>query len=175
LVGLTQDDQKQGRPPASQIAGPTPVLLWYSVAHQYAVRGQSAQADEAAQRARRLPSSTDEQTLLDRLPTAMVLMRRGDFAWAELELRLVGSSGNREAASQAMYLLAEMYHDQEKDHEAAKLLSGTLERLGAVRLGDDEDGDSPVNPRARMYYFYACHYARLGNAAKQRNSCRGDP
>lgn len=81
---------------------------------------------------------------------------------AEREYRLAIASAppETETAIRAQTNLAELFHDQQRDLEAAKVgqaLVDSADQNEAVQKAIT-DLDMQLNPRARLNYYYACHY-----------------
>jgi tetratricopeptide (TPR) repeat protein len=82
---------------------------------------------------------------------------------------------------QTAYLfLAEMFHDQENDLEAAKLLDDLLAELKKhQKPGDDSTVRSLAELSGRRHYFYACHFKSRNDSAQEEENLwkavEGDP
>ena len=107
-----------------------PILL-YSLAEAYAAQGKKDQAGETAARAFKIAPGKQQSELLRHLMVAQHLRGRGLFDWAKREFEHVISQGaaanSDEVPRHGPNHLAEMFHDQGQDLDAA----GTLEKLVA--------------------------------------------
>lgn len=129
-------------------------------------------ADEATARAQRalglMPESFQEH-----LETAYALQSRGLFDWAEREYRLVVEKAPAESYHpfRARFLLAEMLHDQLREHDAALVLqavSDAMEKEEVAQMVESHGTHSRGGIRSRMHSFYALHFGTQGDRAKQR-------
>jgi tetratricopeptide (TPR) repeat protein len=63
-----------------------------------------------------------------------------------------------------------MFHDQGQDLEAAAVLQKLVEAIDAGKLTEAKLGHRKANEvRARMNYFFVCHWQSKGDKAKQRD------
>ena len=144
--------------------------LVYVLAETQARLGDAAQSDQTARRARELAPGSDSPRLQARLEAAVGLKRRGRFDWAQAEYRQVIASGHALAAFYGNRELSEMLHDRGDNELAAKTCRKALE---ALQQRDTQWGDlaeEPRQARARMDYFFACHYAEKGDRTLQAQS-----
>ena len=149
--------------------------LLYMLAQAYAEQGahQKERADETANRALLLFPGKQREDLLRHWLVAQRLRQRGQFAWARREFEHIidqgGDAENDELRATAQCLLAEMEHDQAQDLDAATVLQKLVEALDAGKLTEAKLGHRKANEvRARMNYFFACHWQAQGERAKQR-------
>ncbi len=146
----------------------TVVPLMYALAEAQARAGDAAGAEKNAEEARGL-EPTQESTRLDtRLEAAAALRHHGRIAWAEQEYRLLAASKHPVAVFYAHRALAEMLHDQGKHLAAAESCEQAVKALTEKDLDWGDLIDHPKQLRARMYYFYACHYEEQGDQQKQQ-------
>lgn len=148
-----------------------PALL-YLLAQAYAEQGNKDRAEETASRALGLHGGKQNDQLLRHLRIATYLKNRGLFAWARREFEAViqrgGAEGN-EPAVMAQTLLAEMFHDQGADKDAAATMERLVKALDAGKVTEAElYGRRPAEIRARMHYFFACDAAAKNEDEKQR-------
>lgn len=150
------------------------LLLQYRLAEVYHRQGLAEEAEQAAQKAlAKQPQQFDEH-----LEAAFLLQERGLFDWAEREFNSViqaAGDGNL-AALRARFFLAEMYHDQLRNLEAAQ----TLEPMAEAAKSNPEYANRVRNARggadlseivARLHFFYAEHFAST-DRAKQKEHLR---
>jgi tetratricopeptide (TPR) repeat protein len=156
---------------APQIAA-DPLLL-YALAEVRAVRGDTAQAEQLAGRALALAPGKEPDDLSRHLGAAIRLQNRGRFAWAKREYRHVIAAGGptSDRTLQAQRLLAEMLHDQGEEQEAAELLQQLVQAVGINRPPQARVLRATLGEiRARMHFFFACHWAAKGDRARQAES-----
>jgi tetratricopeptide (TPR) repeat protein len=149
--------------------------LLYTLAQAYAEQGQKGRAEEAAARAFRLFPGKQQKQLLHHLLTAQQLREQGQFAWARREFEHVIAQGsdaeNDEIRAEAQCRLAEMFHDQGQDLDAAAVLEKLVETIQRGQVTESElSGRKPNEVRARMHYFFACHWETKGDPAKHRGA-----
>jgi hypothetical protein len=150
--------------------------LLYLVAEAQAGRGEAALAEQTAGRARGLSPGSDESSLGLHLQAGAVLEDRGRFAWAASEWEHVMQAAPPQSALtiEAARVLAELYHDQDQDRQAADALA-RIEKAFASRsnqspLPGQEGGDTETLGRltARRCFFEACRWKAEGDRARQR-------
>ncbi len=145
--------------------------LLYALAQACKEQGKGDSADEAAQRALKLHPGAGAEQLRAHLMTAYNLRQRGLFKWAEQEYRQViatGAAGNDYTVT-AHYGLSEMFHDQGKDLQAAQALETMVNNIEKNKIVKPEFANRPLAEiRARMEFFFACHWREKGDAAKQK-------
>jgi len=144
------------------------VGLLYLLAQTYADQGDRAAAEKTAQQAQQMPRPSDSFGLSLRMQTAWMLANRGRSDWAEAEYRFLTTCGQPLFAVDSGQRFAEYLHDQEKDEAAAEVYQKTLD--AAAQLRDDfvaEPSEFIRHCRARMNYFFASHWARQKDPAKQ--------
>jgi hypothetical protein len=150
-------------------------ILLYCVAEAQAAQGRQKEAEGTAQQAFKLNSGKDEKLLAQHWLAADYLRQHGLFAWAEREYRhlIAGADGNQELVQTAYLFLAEMFHDQENDLEAAKLLDDLLARLKKQqKTGDELTARLLAELSGRRHYFYACHFKSRNDATQQEQHLR---
>lgn len=145
------------------------VALLYRLAEAEVGQKQRESANQTAERARKLnPVKTGEQ-LLAYLDVVQHLQQRGLFDWAEAEYRRVIETGVPEYTAFAYTGLAEMLHDQGKNLQAAESLQGLVKPVDNAKLqGLEFLQRSVAEIRARVNYFFACHWADEGDLEKHR-------
>lgn len=143
----------------------------YLLADLHALRGNKAQAEQIAQRARQIAiksnDKNNESDLKIALQTAGLLRRRGHFDWAEQECRRLSEVPNLDISAAARITLAEAWHDRGDDVKAAETMQQFLHWVEAKENRGDVASDRIDQLRARMYYFQACDAQQHGNRAKQ--------
>ena len=147
-------------------------LLLYALAAARQRQGQADKGEELAKEAQKL----EPNDLSQHVAVARELYARGMLDWAEREFRFVIDSTPVDAgksinmATDARMSLAYLLHDRE-DHLAAALL--LKEPIDELRK---QSKSKSVLPRthqrekewkARMHYYYACHWEKLGDRAEQ--------
>ena len=149
--------------------------LLYVLAQAYAEQGPKLKerAEATAGRALQLFPGKQKDDFLRHLLVAQRLRQRGQFAWARREFEYViehaGEADTDELRATAQSLLGEMCHDQGQDLDAATALQKLVEALDAGKLTEAKLGRRKANEiRARMNYFFACHWQTKGDKAKQR-------
>jgi len=145
------------------------VTLLYRLAEAQAGQDDNESADGTAERARQLNPVKTEEQLLAYLDIVYHLQHRGLFEWAEAEYSRVIQTGMPQFKALAHAGLAEMCHDQGKNLQAAEALQGLVKPLDDAKLrGLEILQRSVAEIRARMNYFFACHWAEKGDVEKQR-------
>jgi tetratricopeptide (TPR) repeat protein len=158
----------------SQVAEHFPELfredaqLAYRMAEAALKQGREAEADAAAQQARKLnPEDADEHIL-----AAYSLQERGMRDWAEAEYRAaiaMSPPGSLEDL-RSRFLLSELLHDFQQDLEAAEVLQDVVTRMDSeevvmqrvkARLGRE-----PGSVRSRLHFFQAMHHLAQNERAK---------
>lgn len=145
-------------------------LLTYRLAEAQLKRGQKELAEETAKRAFEAPNDN----MTERYEWAYRLHQsRGLVKWAEREYRhiidkepLVSVNGLR-----ARQRLAEMLHDELRDHEAGQVYQPLVEAMDkdqSVERGVAQSRFEPSGIRSRMHYFFAEHARKKGDIAQQR-------
>jgi hypothetical protein len=150
-------------------------VLLYGVAEAQAAQAKQQTAEETAQQAYKLNAGKDPEHLALHWMAADRLRQRGRFDWAQREYRyLIGGSGVNQLLVQMAYVsLAEMFHDQGNDLEAAQLYEELMAAAKKQKLPDEEiAGRAPGELRARMHYFYACHYQSKNDSAQEEENLR---
>jgi len=148
--------------------------LLYLLADAYLKQGNEKLADETADRA----AALNADDIKEHVRLALELERRGSARWAQREYRRGIETGPAESLYYvwAHRNLAELFHDQQKELDAAKVLQDLIDRMEkdpavlksvhdySRRLSDRSD---PGHFYSRMYYFYALDYKSKGDRAKQ--------
>jgi hypothetical protein len=144
------------------------VAMLYLLAQTCAEQGDRAAAEKSAQQAQQMPRPSDFFGLNLRMQTAWMLANRGRSDWAEAEYRFLTTCGQPLIAVDAGQRLAEYLHDQQKDLGAGEAYQKTLDAAAQLRtdLGA-EPAEFVRHCRSRMNYFFACHWARQNDPAKQ--------
>jgi Flp pilus assembly protein TadD len=169
---LAEDENRQFELAPDETDVQTASLLFYAYAQACAALGDTARAEQVAQRAWSLqPDDSTAHYLV-----AGQLSRRGLFDWSEREYRrLIELSPSADEPMQQPYALssrlrlAETMHDQGRELPAAEVLDGL------VALMDDKEGGAQVKKvlmetlvrdpegiRSRAQYFRALHLLTEG-------------
>ena len=152
-------------------------VLLYALARAQQETGKKQQADETAERALKFHGGKSSRELFAHVRIAYHLQGHGWFAWAKREYRHVIGTGEPrgEPVVTAQSALAEMLHDQGDDLQAAKVLEQLVDAQGADtpnnrRLSNARTQFSRTSGevRARMHFFFACHFENANDRAKQR-------
>lgn len=153
---------------AAQFAG-NPVLL-YIVAQRQAEQGDRQRAEETAGRALKLNPGKGSSSLRKHYTVAVDLQTRGRVPWARREYRHVidTDAAGGLFGSYARYRLAEMLHDRGESLQAAGELEPMVKALAQNPHPEVSVRFPAAEIRARMNYFYACHYQRQNDRARQR-------
>ncbi len=146
------------------------VLLQYRFAEALSRQEKEDAAEAAAAAALQLhPQRYEEHRL-----AADMLQERGLHAWSEQEyLSLIKSHEPTELISvRSRLMLAELYHDQYRELEAAQVLQAMFDAMQDNPVIGEHLANlrSLESTRARMLLFYANHYGAQGDTAKQKES-----
>ncbi|MFM9196617.1 MAG: hypothetical protein ACKOWG_12930 [Planctomycetia bacterium] len=156
-------------------------VVGYAAALAERGRHRDADADTLAAAAFAKPSGTNAE-FIDRLQTAIMLVRWGAADWATREYKLVVEDPRTPAPQYTMaaVMFAEFLHDQEREDEAAaclrRLLEGREDKEGNNRRGAGGEqllqqfGRDPRSIRSRMHYFESCAAAAKGDAEARRRA-----
>jgi tetratricopeptide (TPR) repeat protein len=149
--------------------------LLYALAEAYVDQGQPARGEETAARAFQLYPGKQQKPLIRHFIMAKHLASRGRFAWSRREFDEVIARSDgpeyKELRALAISSLAEMFHDQGQDREAADVLEKLVASIDAGQVNEAElNGRRPSDLRARMHYFTSCHWEHEGDAAKRREA-----
>jgi len=167
-----------------------PVLL-YTLADALLAQDKKSAAQRAADRALGVHPGGDVNDLRRHAITAQTLEERGQMRWAYQEFRHVIHSGTPGSGLTVTVRrhLSELLHDQGEHLKAGETLEELLAAMekppadepggdepprGADPFGarDDErielDDETLAGFRARMNYFFACHYEERGDKPRQR-------
>jgi tetratricopeptide (TPR) repeat protein len=144
-------------------------LLLYGIAQAQAERGDSDRAEQTARRALALNPGDSFESMYQHLDAAVTLWQQGRLEWAEREFHQIidGRAPANEIIIQAYYALGEMLHDQGEELKAAETLKGLFEGVAKLPVGDEPFPGQPEN-RARMCFFFACHFEGLNDRDQQR-------
>ena len=147
-------------------------LPLYILAQAFVAQGDKPRAEKTAELAFKLnPGKELTQIDLHRFPTASQLRQRGLYDWAEREYRYVieNAPAAHDVAAAAAYALSEMFHDLDKNEQAAKTLDDAIRAAKEQGRGDNVlSRRAPGEIASRMHYFYACHYQGKNDAAKAK-------
>jgi tetratricopeptide (TPR) repeat protein len=146
-------------------------LRLYELAYLCQQKGNAELAEKIAEQARLLGGP--QRTFVQHAQIAFQLQKRGWLKWAEAKYRqaLELSEPTHPTALAARSLLSEMLHDRGDELEAAKVLKVAVDAIDekakkgiqVPQLGSRE----PATLRARMNFFFAAHYASLGDRPNQ--------
>jgi tetratricopeptide (TPR) repeat protein len=148
--------------------------LLYLLAEAQALRGDAAAADRSAEQALKLNPDVDERSLSMHLQAGRILEDRGRGDWAIHEWDYVArrAPNSSTIGTIAAHYLAELYHDLDRDDQAASTLARLVKafegRTDQYKLFGNEESLSLGAMRARQHYFEACHWRDKGDRAKQR-------
>ena len=148
--------------------------LLYLVAEAQVLRGDSAAAEESAAAALKLNPENDERALQAHLQAGWELEDRCRAEWAIREWEYVVRTAPRESqvAIRTASLLSELYHDLDRDEQAAatilKVEKSLAARTDQFRLLGNYESLSLGELRARRFYFEACRWREQGDRAKQK-------
>ena len=147
--------------------------LLYALAEAYLEQGQKDRAQQTAKQAFRLHPGKQQKALLQHFVVAQHLRGRGQFAWAHAEFEHVIAQGadgdNDDLRAMAQSVLAEMFHDQGQDLDAAQTLEKLVQAIDAGKVAEAELGGRKASEiHSRMHFFFACHWETKGDAAKRR-------
>ncbi len=147
----------------------TPALL-YLLAEAQAEQGSEEQAEATAQRALALRQGNNRNWLNERRLLATELWKRHRPDWAAREFRYVLDNGPKTdlVTILARHDFTRMLHDRGEALAAAEILQALVEHFKDHPDLAGQLGTSAEMTRARMHYFFACHYHQLKDYAKQR-------
>ena len=155
-----------------EIFAQEPILL-YTLAQAQHAQGRLQEAEQTAQKALGLNPGPQAEQILRHLMAALALRRKGFLPWAEQEFRYVlriSPMGHR-LYSLAAVQLAEMLHDQGRHLPAAEALEPLVRWANRPDAMPDALEDlTPLSLRARMHYFYACHWEEQKDRPKQKQA-----
>jgi tetratricopeptide (TPR) repeat protein len=135
--------------------------LLYAQAQSFKERGDAAQAEKYALQAFKIVS-TDQDDLTARFTVAQRLWMHGMTAWSEREYRRIVDSDPPESEQvlKGRNLLADMFHDQGRDAEAAAMLGRLVDQFEKNgELASKIIGEFDMRPgllRAQLHYYRAC-------------------
>jgi tetratricopeptide (TPR) repeat protein len=141
-------------------------LLLYRWAEAQRKHGNTASADETAQRALEL----DADNLERHIETARRLTDRMLYDWAESEFRqtIEKCPADDETGLEARLYLSDLLFDLERLLESAEVMQAAVEAVDADMKLLQNFGHSPGELRARMHYRFAMHLASQGDHSQQR-------
>ena len=144
--------------------------LLYALAQSYDERGDKQRARETAMRAFHLHPGTLNEQLGHHFMVAQQLCEHGQFAWARREFEHVISTANEAESLSAMarMLLAEMFHEQGQDRDAAAAMEKLVNLMDAGKVPETMFGGRARQIRLKLHYFSACRWAASGDVVKQR-------
>ncbi len=150
-------------------------MLLYGLGRARKLQGNEKLAKELADKAFKLPvqaaNAVDaEMQLRWRSLFAERLQIHGMFDWSEREYRGILATGpvDSDVVARARLALAELFHDQQRDAEAAELVRvlSTQVRDNAVLRAKLTQPSNPIYPRfppnriqAKIHYYEACRLA----------------
>ena len=141
-------------------------VLMESLAQAQRKLGRTAEADKLSDQAAELIKG-DAGVHRD---AGQKFVRRGLFDAAEREYRLAiaGAPQETETAIHSQFELGELLHDQERELEAAKVLQVLIDAADNNEELRKELKTMPLalDPRARLPYYYACHYQSHNQLSK---------
>lgn len=150
-------------------------VLMYTLAEARLAQGNQELAEDAARRALAIHGDSQQEHVL----LASRLGDRGLPHWADREwaeaIRL-GPAGTQWDVM-ARKLLANSYHDQQQDAEAAKLIEDLLNAadkdpaiMQRVRAAQQQQFETSVDAlRSDLHFYQACQAQREGDVARQRS------
>jgi tetratricopeptide (TPR) repeat protein len=153
--------------------GTSPDLL-YLMAEAQSLRGDAAVAERSAEQALKLNPEIDERSLSVHLQAGRILEDRGRTEWAIHEWEYVArrAPSRSTVATVAGHYLGELYHDLERDDQAAATLARLEKafsgRTDQYKLFGNDESLSLGELRARRHFYEACHWRDKGDRAKQR-------
>ena len=109
----------------------------------------------------------------ERTNLAQLLINRGQFNWAESELResLEGLEDSPDSiAVIGLQLLASMLHEQDRDEDAAKALEKWISRYESEKLFRMQVENYQIDLASNYYLFEGNHQAQKGNVQKAREA-----
>jgi len=166
---LIQSEQQTSKHQPEQTEPEIIAALYGLLALACAEDGQVDLAKQYVESAEAANPCRTEVQLAMQLEMAYLFQRHGKFAWAERAYRRIIDHGDYAQAVRATRSLAEMFYDLDRPADAAKVLEQTLDVLTKNRVAfPDPAGTTPAMLRARMYYFWACHWKKEGDLVKQQ-------
>ncbi len=147
----------------------TPALL-YLLAEAQADQGKNEFAEQTAERAWSLRRGSSRNWLEERRRLALELWQRHRPEWAVREFRYVLENGpeNDLVTIFTRYSFARMLHDRHEVLEAARVMEKLVEQFESNPDLAHQFGVDPRMTRAKLHYYYACHYHGLKDHAKER-------
>ncbi len=146
-----------------------PALL-YLLAEAQADQGNAGLAEQTAERALALRQGNNRNWLEQRARTGVELWRRNRPQWAEREFRYVLDNGAPAdpVTIATRYRFAYMLYDRGEALEAARVLEAVVELFeGNPALADRLETQVEML-RPRMNYYFARHYHKQKDHAKER-------
>ncbi len=153
---------------ARQVQSTRPLL--YLLAEAHAQQGNAELAEETAQRAFALRQGNNSTWLEERARTAVELWRRNRPEWSEREFRYVidNAAPTDPLTVGTRYRFAQILHERGDTLEAARVLQEIVELLENNPAAAGQLALIVRMPRARMHYYFACHYHEQKDYAKER-------
>ncbi len=147
----------------------TPALL-YLLAEAQAGQGNAEEAEKTASQALALRQGNNRNWLNERRILAMELWQRNRPDWAVREFRYVLDNGPETDVVTIVtrHNFARMLHDRGEALEAAEVLQTLVEHFKDHPDLAGQLGTNAQMTRARMHYFFACHYREVKDYAKER-------
>jgi lipopolysaccharide biosynthesis regulator YciM len=148
--------------------------LLYLMAEAQALRGDAAVADRTAEQALKLNPEIDDRSLSAHLQAGRMLEDRGRADWAIHEWDSVArrAPAGSTVGTVAGHYLGELYHDLERDDQAAATLARLEKafpgRTDQYKLFGNDDSLTLGELRARRHFYEACHWREKGDRVKQR-------
>ena len=146
-------------------------VLMYALAQAKAEQDDKPAAEKLAETALKLSPGKELEALLEHLRTAIQLRQFGLHEWAAREYRhvIANALAGHPIGINARFGLAEMFHDQGNDLDAAQLLEEALKATTKkVQAEGVLAGRSTDEIVSRMHYFFACHDETRKEAASQK-------
>lgn len=159
--------------------------LLYAEAQSHQARGDALSAEKFADQAFKIVSAESDD-LLARYTVARRLYLLGMVPWCEREYRRIvdtDPADSKEVVS-SRRILAELFHDQNRDAEAAAIIGTMLDQM--QKNGDFAQkvaGDYRMRPgaiRAEYHYYLACQARAKGDIPRETEELdaaleKGDP
>lgn len=158
--------------------------LLYAQAQSFKARGDEASAEKYAEQAFKIVS-TESDDVVARYEMAQRLYMHGMVAWCEKEYRRIVDHDPPESREvlKSRSVLAEMFHDQERDGEAAEMLQKLVKQLSGNGELAQKMAEWEMRPgmiRAQLHYYLACQFGAKNDRQKQEDELdeaieKGDP
>jgi tetratricopeptide (TPR) repeat protein len=150
--------------------------LLYAEAQSFKARGDEAAAEKYADQAFKI-ISTEADDATARYEAAQRLYVHGMVAWCEREYRRIIDNDPAESREvlKSRALLAEICHDQQRDHEAAEILQKLVDQLkknGELAQKMAEYEMRPGMIRAQLHFYKACEAGAKNDREHQISQIR---